>query len=317
MNVKHCIGIPILEISIHHMTRRDPAVSEETAQEMAAAALRTELSAALTAIAGRTSPSERCIILSGGVDTTAILACAEGLGVTFAAAVTVLTGPDSPDREFAVAAAAEHSLPHHIVEVSSSALVQLYLPDCVKLLASFDGMTLRNSLVVAAAMRKASELGMKHAVVGDGADELFAGYSFMWGCDDDAVEWKRRRDKMCQEWTFATAALASASGLVSHSPFTEPSFVAWALDHTQRADCIDERPVRLVHRGEAIQHKVGKVVLREAFDTISSWRRKDPIEVRAAAGVASPLRPSPLARGHCRRWDPGSPSSGTTRTGRS
>ena len=41
-------------------------------------------------------------------------------------------------------------------------------------------LTLRNSLVVAAAMRAAAQLGYKSAVVGDGADELFGGYSFTW-----------------------------------------------------------------------------------------------------------------------------------------
>mmetsp|Transcript_8829 Transcript_8829/g.23388 ORF Transcript_8829/g.23388 Transcript_8829/m.23388 type:complete len:387 (+) Transcript_8829:28-1188(+) len=136
------------------LTAAEAARSEEMA-----AALRRQLAAALSSIAARTEPSERCIILSGGVDTCAILACAKDIGVTFAAAITVLTGSESPDRHFAIAAAAEHSLPHHIVEVTSDALVDTYLPACVKLLATFDGMTLRNSLVVAAAMRKAAALG--------------------------------------------------------------------------------------------------------------------------------------------------------------
>ena len=249
------------------------------------ATLRKHFAAALTAIADRTEPSERCIILSGGVDTCAILACAKELGVTFAAALTVLTGETSPDRGFAVAAAREHSLPHHVIEVTSSALVESYLPSCVNLLATFDGMTLRNSLVVAAAFRKASELGFKHAVVGDGADELFGGYSFMWGMADDVAQWKEKRDKMCAQWTFATSALASAHGLTSHSPYTEPDFVAWAIGATVRSHCIGSRPIRLVHGGETIEHACGKVILREAYSTISSWRRKDPIEIGSGITV--------------------------------
>ncbi|CAK0881906.1 unnamed protein product [Prorocentrum cordatum] len=255
---------------------------------MAAVELRSRLSAALSAIASRTAPRERCIILSGGVDTCAILACARELGVTFGAGVTVLTGPDSPDREFAITAAKEHFLPHHIVEVTSADLIDTYLPACVKALATFDGMTLRNSLVVAAAMRKASELGFRHAVVGDGADELFAGYSFMWGNDDmDPAEWKAKRDKMCAQWTFATGDLAAMYGLESHSPYTEPDFVAWAVRETQRFDCVGVRPIRLTHGGERVLHQCGKLPLREAFDTISSWRRKDPIEVGSGITVVS------------------------------
>lgn len=215
------------------------------------------------------------------MDTCAILAAASEVDVTFAAAVTVITGDSSPDKEFATAAAAGAKLPHHIVHVTSADLVETYLPACVcvKQLATFDGMTLRNSLVVAAAMRKVSELGFKHAIVGDGADELFGGYSFMWGCAEDPDEWRRKRDKMCSEWTFATGQLAAMYNLEAHSPYTEPDFVAWAIAHTSRADCIATRPIRLVLGGETTEHETGKLVLREAFDTISSWRRKDPIEV--------------------------------------
>ena len=67
-------------------------------------------------------------------------------------------------------------------------------------------MTLRNSLVVAAAFHKVQELGFKNAIVGDGADELFGGYSFTWKTEDP-VEWKEKRDSMCAKWTFATEAI--------------------------------------------------------------------------------------------------------------
>ena len=86
----------------------------------AAADLRTELEAALSDIASRTSAHERCIILSGGVDTCAILAAAKARGIKFAMALTVITGQSSPDKDFATAAAIEHSLPHHMIEVTSA-----------------------------------------------------------------------------------------------------------------------------------------------------------------------------------------------------
>ena len=93
---------------------------------MSAAALRARLSEALAAIAGRTDAHGRCLILSGGVDTCAILACAKEIGVGFAAAITVITGSDAPDREFAVAAAKEHSLPHHVVTVNAAPIAWIY-----------------------------------------------------------------------------------------------------------------------------------------------------------------------------------------------
>ena len=258
---------------------------ERAALASTSAALRRQLCAAVRDIATRSLPGDRCLILSGGVDTCAILAAAEEVGVSFAAGITVLTGDDSPDKEFAVAAATAHGLAHHVVFVTASDLVQTYLPQCADSLHTFDGMTLRNSLVVAAAFRKARELGFKHAVVGDGADELFGGYSFMWGCGDDLPQWRRKRDAMCAEWTFATAALAEMHGLRADGPFLEPGFVRWALASTGRPECIGSRPIQLALGGPKVEQATGKVALREAFATVASWRRKDPIEVGSGITV--------------------------------
>jgi asparagine synthase (glutamine-hydrolysing) len=240
---------------------------------------------ALVDIADRTDAKTRCLILSGGVDTCAILEAANQLGITFAASVTVITGDDSPDKGFAIAAAKEHGLPHHLLRITADELVKGYLKECVELLETFDSNTLRNSLVIAAAFRKVAELGFKDVVVGDGADELFGGYSFMWGNAEDPLQWKEKRDSMCAKWTFATADLAAANGLVSHSPYTEPKTVAWAIENAERSDCIGVRPIRLVYGGDASDHQTGKMILREAYGTVSSWRRKDPIEVGSGVTI--------------------------------
>mmetsp|Transcript_23164 Transcript_23164/g.38308 ORF Transcript_23164/g.38308 Transcript_23164/m.38308 type:complete len:344 (+) Transcript_23164:127-1158(+) len=248
-------------------------------------AFRSVFETALSEIADRTEAKDRCLILSGGVDTCAILEAAVKLGVTFVAAVTVVTGEDSPDKGFAVAAAADHGIPHFLLRITSDDLVEEYMDECVSILHTFDSHTLRNSLVIAAAFRKVAELGLKDVVVGDGADELFGGYSFMWGSADNPSQWKEKRDSMCAKWTFATAALAAANGLVSHSPYTEPITVEWAVSNTERSDCIGVRPIRLVYGGEAIDHETGKIILREAYSTVASWRRKDPIEIGSGVTV--------------------------------
>ena len=228
----------------------------------AAQACRAQLLAAVAAIGERTDTKGRVLILSGGVDTCAILAAASEVGVTFEAGITVVTGEDSPDRAFAAAAAAEKGLAHHVIHVTSEDLLEQYLPACVQLLNTFDGMTLRNSLVVAAAMQKVRDLGCSHAVVGDGADELFGGYSFMWGFADDESMWKEKRDKLCAQWTFATEAIARSYGVQVSSPYMDSAFVEWAVNNTTRLDCIALRGIRLTYGGEAIEHETGKACLR-------------------------------------------------------
>mmetsp|Transcript_37617 Transcript_37617/g.80273 ORF Transcript_37617/g.80273 Transcript_37617/m.80273 type:complete len:368 (-) Transcript_37617:40-1143(-) len=234
---------------------------------------------------GGSDKSKRCLILSGGVDTCAILWASRKLDLEFGAAFTVITGDDSPDRGFSEAAAREFGLEHHVLRLTPKELVDVSLPVCVGLLTCYDGMTLRNSLVVAAAFNAASKRGYTHAVVGDGADELFGGYSFMWGWPDDPARWKDKRDSMCRKWTFATETLGSNYGIVPHSPYMEPKAVEWALTSTRREDCIGERPIRLLYGGEFQNHTTGKLILRQAYETVSSWRRKDPIEVGSGVTV--------------------------------
>lgn len=246
---------------------------------------RRNLCTSLRKISEKTDPKRRAIILSGGVDTCAILEAAVSIQMEFAVAITVVIGNNnSPDEAFATLAATQHGIKHHIIRMTADDLVNEHLPKTVKLLQTWDGMTLRNSLVISAAFQEASRLGMDDAIVGDAADELFGGYSFMWGSADDLSAWKKKRDDMCKKWTFATSKLASSYGVTPRAPFMDDDFVAWALT-THRGDCIGERPIKLLLDSEPIMHAVGKVVLREAFETCASWRRKDPIEVGSGASI--------------------------------
>ena len=145
-------------------------------------------------------------------------------------------------------------------------------------------MAIRNSLVISAAFQEAQKQGLTDVLVGDGADQIFGGYTFTWGDAADPVGWETKRDKMCQRWTFATDELAASYSLIAHAPYEDH----FALNETQRNGCIaDNRCQIQLILGEPYHQKktTGKVLLREAFRTGSSWRRKDPIEKGSGATV--------------------------------
>lgn len=107
----------------------------------------------------------------------------------------------------------------------------------------------------------------------------------MWGNENEPSEWRKKRDSMCAEWTFSTEELAGKYGIKQHSPYSEPRTAEWSIANTERSDCVGIRPIRLFYKGETKEHITGKLILRVAYETVSSWRRKDPIEVGSGVTV--------------------------------
>jgi asparagine synthase (glutamine-hydrolysing) len=232
------------------------------------------------------------MLLSGGLDT-AILAPLAAAGGT-RAAVTVLTSVEAPDRPFAQAVAAQLGWRHHLVEAPLEDLVQ-DTEFVARTLRSFDPMELRNSLVIARGLKEARAHGYRSAMTGDAADELFGGYSFMWGkTPADFEEYSRR---MAVSMKFSSHPLGEALGVEVKAPYTDPAIVTFATRLPKR--------LKVAERDGAT---VGKWVLRWAFpECPSRWRRKDPIEVGSGSThlprwYAERTDPATLAREQQRIW---------------
>lgn len=240
----------------------DPAPDQAPELRLAAAEVRKLV---IRAVAAR--PSD-CVLLSGGLDT-AILAPLAAAGGT-AAAVTVLTSPEAPDRPYAQKVASDLRWTHTVVDLSLDRLLD-DLDFVVRTLRTFDPMEIRNSLVIARGLREAASRGYSRVMTGDAADELFGGYSFMWGKSDaDFEEYSRR---MAATMRFSSMPLGAALGIAVQAPYTDPEIVRYATGLPKRLK-VSERDGQTV----------GKWVLRWAFpECPSRWRRKDPIEVGSGA----------------------------------
>ncbi|PRW58602.1 MFS general substrate transporter [Chlorella sorokiniana] len=279
-----------------------PAPPSFTGVEVASQADADEPSVALTDQAAKA-----CVILSGGLDSS-IAACAGRDILGLSAAFTVLCTPAATDRQYAAqVAAALPGVEHHVIDISLEEALQ-ELPDCVRVLQSFDPMTLRNDIAVCRALREAAARGFTCAVTGDAADELFGGYNFTHRLDEAA--WEHNRQRMAALMSFGSVPLGQHFGLFVTSPFTQPAVVQAAM-WFNKADCVQPRPAAGESSSSGASGAsgagasavaapngsgggstpeqqeqqqplplLGKMPLRLAFPKVPTcWRGKDPIEV--------------------------------------
>jgi len=267
---------------------------------MLAHELRERLVAACSRLLSSVAPNVSVgIILSGGVDTAAILyACEDARArhgramARVSHAITVLASSTAPDREFAVRLAEEFKLKHCVVETTAKELVAQgpTLRNTVQILQSFDPMNIRNSLVIERALQEAQRISREEDVIlwltGDAADELLGGYSFTWKAEEP--QWTRNRNKMCSSMAFSADRLSEAKSLIVQSPFRDKDFVDWVMVSCPREVCLGERNLIARLGDDPIRIFTGKVCLRDAFpESISSMRRKDPIEVGSGSTLLS------------------------------
>jgi asparagine synthase (glutamine-hydrolysing) len=207
------------------------------------------------------------ILLSAGLDTSAIAAVAHAGGFR-PRAVTVCWDQEAPDYRFATELAQRLGLQHQIVWAGEEALLNA-MPAVIGILRSFDPMELRNSVVQYLGLRALGEWGVRSAWVGDGADELFAGYSYMTAMLPEALSAYTR--DLAGFMRFSATPLGKAVGVEVLSPYLEADIVAFAVE-------LD--PAEKVGRREDELH--GKWVLRLAVQdlvpTSFVWRTKTPAE---------------------------------------
>jgi asparagine synthase (glutamine-hydrolysing) len=219
---------------------------------------------------------QRCeaILLSGGLDTSIVATLAAGKGSKgLRLAVTVVVGDDAPDLPYATELAARLGLEHVVLRRSLSDLWAT-LPELVRALGTFDGMYLRNDVVVFEGLRELARRGARACFVGDAADELFAGYSFMFDRAPDEIAATVRR--FASSMHFNGPRLGRGFGIDVRSPYLHPRVIEHALS-------LPGAELVLEHAGQ----RHGKAPLRRAFASSlgerHAYRRKDPIEIGSGA----------------------------------
>jgi len=199
------------------------------------------------------------MLLSGGLDTSILAVLAQpkvaftvGLedsaasDLIYAQKVSELLGIENRKMEFTMGEALET------------------LPEVIRILRTFD-LALPNDLSIYFALTLARENGITSIMSGDGADELFAGYSYMAELSPQDLE--RYIRALSLNWHFSAGELGKALGVEVRQPFLDGDFVCFALDIS---------PELKVREG------IGKHILRRSFEGLLPaeivWRKKEPIE---------------------------------------
>jgi len=207
------------------------------------------------------------ILLSGGLDSSIIALLASKVGDVKAVSVYLENSPGS-DLRYAKMVAGFLGI-EHLIRVFNLDELEDAIRSTIRILRTFDPMEVRNSAAIYIALRHAKDNGRKVAMTGDGGDELFAGYSFLYNLDLEELDHKIR--KIWKRMSFSSTALGEALGIKVNQPYLDPEMLSFAekLDSRFRIGFRDEK-------------RYGKFILRMAFEEMLPeeiiWREKVPIE---------------------------------------
>jgi len=207
------------------------------------------------------------ILFSGGLDTS-ILAVAASKLVKLKAFTIALQGAPAPDIKYAILMANNLKL-EHIIHFFDRSELSDAIRRVIELRGSFDPMEVRNSVTIHIGLKRAREEGVKTIMTGDGCDELFAGYSFLFDLEREPLKLALR--KLWSGMSFSSVPLAKALGVEVKLPYFDPDLMSFAkkLDSRYKIREVGGR-------------RRGKWILRKAFVGILPeevlWRAKMPIE---------------------------------------
>jgi asparagine synthase (glutamine-hydrolysing) len=218
------------------------------------------------------------LLLSGGLDT-AMLAYITSKWAKPGCVTVALRGAPAPDVDYAKLVASRLELKHYIHYFGDEELDES-IRAVIKVMKSFDPMEIRNSAAIYVALKVGREQGMSTFMTGDGCDELFAGYSFLFGLQKKQLELALK--KLSANMRFSSMCLAENLGVEVRLPYLDTQFKAFAAS-------LDVSLKVKRERGQVW----GKWILRKAFQNILPqeivWRVKTPIETGTGTAILPSL----------------------------
>lgn len=207
-----------------------------------------------------------CISLSGGLDSSIIAYFLKERKPTTVAVIA--EDFVSNDLTYCQTIGKNLNLAVNILNVKTTEILE-GIEETIKILKNFNDIEIRNNVVMYLVLKWAKEKGIESIITGDGADELFAGYSFFLYKSEKELEKELARVRNIMH--FPTQEIGKNLGIKIVSPFLNEKVIEFSK----------EIPSKL-KVGEYEKRRIGKWILRKAFEKKLPkqivWREKSPMQ---------------------------------------
>ena len=220
------------------------------------------------------STSCDCIALSGGIDTSVVALAARLEGLRLIGITAFYTAGLTRDLPYASYVAGALGIRLHVVPVDPS-----YIAERAAIVAKCtrrrDYIELRNDVVFLRALEEAERLNCRCILLGDGGDELFAGYQFMLSLSS----WELRQTilRMATRGRYPGLELAECIGVKAHAPFL----------CDEALEVVMKVPVDCLRAGISEGKELLRNILRHYGLTLVAERPKTPAEQGAGTDALS------------------------------
>lgn len=218
------------------------------------------------------------VFLSGGVDSSLIMEIATRLHSDVTA--IILGYPGSSDHEFAVRLCEERGYKYHVVSPDVDYAAEL--DGLIYHLETYEPLIIRQSFSLDLCAKAAHQLGLSIVLVGEGADELFAGYNEFSGLPKELIN---KGCKMLVESLHSghlqrVDRMSMKHTIEIRSPFFDRSVINLAMQISGE--------LKVKHENHSVTTKyILRKVAENFLPDYIAWRYKVPFSNGAGMNVGS------------------------------